>query len=64
MPVFEYKGINQDGRNVSGSINADNSQNAKILLKKDNIFLLDLKDKQKSKHKKQLSLFSRNRGGH
>ena len=61
MPVFEYKGINQEGRNVSGSISADNPQNAKVLLKKDNIFIVDLKDKQKSKHKKKLSLFSRNR---
>ena len=61
MPVFEYKGINQEGRNVSGSINADNQQNAKILLKKDNLFIVDLKDKQKSKNKKQVSLFSRNR---
>ncbi len=61
MPVFEYKGINKEGRNVSGSISADNSQNAKVLLKKDNIFIVDLKDKQKSKHKKKSSLFSRNR---
>ena len=61
MPVFEYKGINKEGRNVSGSISADNSQNAKVLLKKDNIFIVDLKDKQESKHKKKSSLFSRNR---
>ena len=61
MPVFEYKGINQEGRNVSGSISADNPQNAKVLLKKDNIFIVDLKDKQKSKHKKKIRLFSRNR---
>lgn len=61
MPLFEYKGINQEGRNVSGSINADNQQSAKTLLKKDNIFIVDLKDKQKSKNKTQFSLFSRNR---
>ena len=61
MPVFEYKGINTEGRNVSGSITSDNQQNAKALLKKDNIFIVDLKNKQASKHKKQFSLFTRNR---
>ena len=61
MPVFEYKGMNQTGQNVNGSISADNRQKAALLLKKDNIFIFDLKDKQKKSQKKSFSLFTRKR---
>ena len=61
MPVFEYKGISGAGKNVSGSLRADNLQKAKQLLKKDSIFVSDLKDKQNIKSKTSWSLFAKKR---
>ena len=48
MPIFAYSGLNQDGRTVRGTVDADNQRAAKIKLKKDGIFVTDLKDKSKS----------------
>ncbi len=57
MPIFEYRGLNKDGRSVRGTVDADNQRTAKIKLKKDGIFITDIKDKsktvRKSKGKKQ-----------
>lgn len=60
MPVFEYRGLNQSGRNVRGSIDADNMRSARARLKKDGIFVIDLKDKsrQTKKTKNQKSTAS------
>jgi general secretion pathway protein F len=49
MPVFEYKGLNRGGSNVRGTIDADNVRTARARLKKDGIFVVDLKDKGKAK---------------
>ncbi len=46
MSVFEYKGTNSQGRSVSGSVQADNQQDAKALLKKDNIYIFDIRSRQ------------------
>lgn len=48
MPVFEYKGLNKAGKNIRGTVDADNSRNARIKLKRDGIFVSSLKDKTKS----------------
>src|SRR4051794_19487467 len=48
MPIFEYRGLSKDGRSVRGTVDADNIRNAKIKLKKDGVFLTDIKDKGKS----------------
>ena len=48
MPVFSYKGLNKQGRNVRGSIDADNMRSARNRLKKDGIYVVDIKDKSKS----------------
>ena len=48
MPVFEYKGLNQGGRNVRGTIDAENNRAARQRLKRDGIFVVDLKDKTKT----------------
>lgn len=48
MPIFEYKGINKAGRNTKGTIDADNIRNARARLKKDGIFVTDIKNKQKT----------------
>jgi general secretion pathway protein F len=51
VPVFEYKGLNRSGSNVRGSIDADNNRSARARLKKDGIFVVDLKDKGKAERK-------------
>ncbi len=51
MPVFEYKGLNKAGKNVRGTIDSDNSRTARSKLKKDQIFVIELKDKSKATKK-------------
>ena len=43
MPVFEYKGTTNKGKQARGSIQAENIQQAKNQLKKDNIFIFEIK---------------------
>lgn len=45
MPIFEYRGLNSKGNNVKGDIDAENQRAARIKLKKDGIFVTDLKDR-------------------
>lgn len=53
MPVFEYKGLTKDGKNVRGSLDADNVRTARMKLKRDGIFVIDLKNKQKATEKRK-----------
>lgn len=59
MPVFEYRGLNRTGKNTRGTLDADNIRTARAKLKKDGIFVVDLKDKtranKKAKGKKAVS---------
>lgn len=48
MPIFEYRGLNRQGRNVRGTVDADNIRTARTKLKKDGIYVVDLKDKTKA----------------
>lgn len=59
MPLFEYKGLNKSGKNVRGSVDADNSRSARARLKKDGIYVVDLKDKSKAAKKS-----GNKKGGH
>ncbi|MNJ98558.1 Type II secretion system protein F [compost metagenome] len=52
MPIFEYKGLRRDGKSVKGIIDAENLRAARAKLKKDNIFVSDIKDKKKGDTKK------------
>lgn len=60
MPVFEYRGLTKDGKNTKGIVDADNARAARMKLKKDGIFVVDLKDKKKDtgKSKSKKSAFS------
>lgn len=49
MPIFEYKGILQSGKNVRSTVEADNIRNARAKLKKDGVFVVELRDKAKAK---------------
>ena len=57
MPVFEYKGTTSQGHQTRGSVQAENIQQAKAQLKKDNIFIFELKNKT-AKEKKHINLFA------
>lgn len=48
MPVFEYRGLDKNGRSVRGSVDADNQRSAKARLKKDGVFVTALKDRTKA----------------
>ncbi|MCB9638044.1 MAG: type II secretion system inner membrane protein GspF [Myxococcales bacterium] len=42
MPAYEYKGLNQQGKQVKGVKEADNPRMLKTLLRKEGVFLTDL----------------------
>lgn len=48
MPIFEYRGLNRQGRNIRGTLDADNIRTARAKLKKDGVYVVDLKDKTKA----------------
>ncbi len=47
MPIYEYKGLTRDGKNTKGVVDADNLRAARLKLKKDQIFVVAIKDKKK-----------------
>jgi general secretion pathway protein F len=51
MPLFEYKGVNQTGKTVRSTIDADNAKSARMKLKKDGIFVTEIVDKTRSQKK-------------
>lgn len=48
MPLFEYKGITHAGKNKSGVIDSENIKSARQKLKKDGIFVIDIRNKIKA----------------
>jgi len=52
VPIFEYRGLNRSGNNVKGTVDADNQRAARLKLKKDGIFVTDVKDKSREQAKK------------
>ncbi|MCX7978160.1 MAG: type II secretion system inner membrane protein GspF [Bdellovibrionaceae bacterium] len=48
MPIYEYKGLNKSGKSVKGVVDADSLRAARLKLKKDGIFITELKDKKKT----------------
>ncbi|HRO68275.1 MAG TPA: type II secretion system inner membrane protein GspF [Pseudobdellovibrionaceae bacterium] len=47
MPIFEYRGLTRDGKNAKGVVDADNLRAARAKLKKDGVFVTEIKDKKK-----------------
>lgn len=47
MPIFEYKGLLKNGKNTRGIIDSENLRAARLKLKKDGIFVTEIKDKKK-----------------
>ena len=48
MPIFEYRGLSRAGKNIRGTVDADNIRTARAKLKKDGVYVVDLKDKTKA----------------
>lgn len=53
MPLFEYKGITKQGKNIRNFIDAENMKAARAKLKKDGVYVVDIKDKKKSESQKK-----------
>jgi len=48
MPVYEYRGLTKDGKSTKGILDSDSVRSARLKLKKDGVFITDIKDKKKS----------------
>jgi general secretion pathway protein F len=56
MPLYEYRGLTKDGKNTKGTLDSENLRAARLKLKKDGIFVVDIKDKKKSAGVKKSAL--------
>lgn len=56
MPVFEYTGLNQAGKNVRGLREADSAKALRTLLRKDGIFLTEVSGKADEAAKREVDL--------
>jgi general secretion pathway protein F len=52
MPIFEYKGLKRDGKSIKGVVDSDNLRTARAKLKKDGIYVVEIKDRKKTDTKK------------
>lgn len=53
MPIFEYRGLTKAGKNIKGIVDAENIRAARAKLKKDQIFVVDIRDKKKASDAKR-----------
>lgn len=51
MPVYEYKGLNRQGRKVKGNLDAENSKAVRLRLKKQGIYVTEVQNKIKKRSK-------------
>lgn len=51
MPIFEYRGLTKDGRNTKGVVDSENLRAARVKLKKEGIFVVEMRDKKKAQDK-------------
>ena len=58
MPGFEYKGLSAAGKNIKGQIEAENMKMAKTRLKRDGIYVVEIKDKKTVAARKSSSGFN------
>ena len=56
MPLYEYRGLSKDGKNIKGSLDSENLRAARLKLKKDGVYVVDIKDKKKSSGVKKSSI--------
>ena len=63
MSIYEYKCLNKEGKNIKGIVNTDNIRSARLKLKKDGLFIVELNDKTKQQKKKKSGHFSNKKIG-
>lgn len=64
MPIFEYRGINKMGKSARGRLDVENSRMAKLHLKKQGIYVTDLRNKaQERRAAKGSSVISKKKVG-
>jgi general secretion pathway protein F len=56
MPGFEYRGLNNAGKNIKGQIEAENIKSARTRLKREGIYVIEIKDKKSEAQKSAKSL--------
>jgi general secretion pathway protein F len=56
MPGFEYKGLSTAGKNVKGSLEAENIKAARTRLKREGIYVIDIKDKKTEAERRSRSI--------
>ncbi len=62
MPVYVYKGLNSDGKNVKGVREADSPKALKALLRREGIFLTELYEEKVGKKSKKVGGKSEEKG--
>jgi general secretion pathway protein F len=58
MPAFEYKGLNNSGKNVKGTLEAENIKTARARLKREGIYVVDIRDKKSAVAKRSSNKIS------
>lgn len=51
MPLYVYRGLDKSGKNKKGTIDSENLRTARLKLKKQGIYVVDIKDKTKASKK-------------
>lgn len=59
MPTYEYKALNQNGRLLKGSVEADSKKSAQLQVKERGLFLQDLKSKDQESPKKEIFILKK-----
>jgi general secretion pathway protein F len=55
MPLYEYKGINSNGKSITNTVDAENVRAARAKVKREGIFITEIRDKQRAAAKKNSS---------
>jgi general secretion pathway protein F len=63
MPIFEYKSLDKQGKTVRGTIDSENARTARVKLKRDGLYVVDLVDKTRAAAKKTKGGAPKSRGG-
>ena len=58
MAIFEYRAFNLQGKSIKGLIDADTVQDARLKLRRDNIYPFDLQFTSVSKRISKIELFN------
>ena len=63
MPIFEYKAVDAENKNCKGIIDADSARDARLKLRREKMFVTDLKERAKRQRRRQRGNVTRPLGG-